>query len=226
MPLTSHQAFRHRPSRRLESDHRREAAFFPPRLGFVKAAMRHGVPLLPAYIFGENQVSPPFTTLIHSPHSHRSCKPLIHATLRATVHTAHSHTPRTHHTPPQAYRTSPRGRAFSKRIHALSGVPIVPVHGAMGLPWLVPLRGEYVHIRWGEPVPVGPPNASPSDAEVHAVFDAYVCELRRLFDAHKDECLPPAVAARGLTVVERGRHGGCPGPVTVAQGCATSRSKL
>ena len=40
----------------LQSDHRREIAVFPPRLGFVRLAMRHGAYLLPAYIFGENQV--------------------------------------------------------------------------------------------------------------------------------------------------------------------------
>jgi len=39
----------------LQSDHRREIAVFPPNLGFVRLAMRHGADLLPAYIFGENQ---------------------------------------------------------------------------------------------------------------------------------------------------------------------------
>ena len=42
-----------------------------------------------------------------------------------------------------------------------------------------------------------------SDAEVEAVFEAYVTELRGVFDAHKDACLPPDVAARGLTVIRR-----------------------
>lgn len=41
----------------LHSDHTREIAFFPPKLGFIRLAMRHGVDLLPAYIFGENQVA-------------------------------------------------------------------------------------------------------------------------------------------------------------------------
>ena len=142
----------------LESDHTREIAVFPPRLGFVRAAMRHGVPLLPAYIFGENQ----------------------------------------------AYGTSAWGRAFTKRIYGLIGFPAVPVTGQWGLPWLVPKAGPYVHVRWGAPVPVGPPNAKPSDAEVEAVFAAYVTELRRVFDAHKGTCLPPEVADKGLLVVKRG----------------------
>jgi len=39
----------------MQSDERREIAVFHKRLGFIRLAMRHGVPLLPAYIFGENQ---------------------------------------------------------------------------------------------------------------------------------------------------------------------------
>ena len=38
-----------------QSDHRREIAVFPPNLGFIRLALRHGADLLPAYIFGENQ---------------------------------------------------------------------------------------------------------------------------------------------------------------------------
>lgn len=41
------------------SDHRREQLVFPPNLGFCRLALKHGVPLLPIYVFGENQV---FTT--------------------------------------------------------------------------------------------------------------------------------------------------------------------
>ena len=67
----------------------------------------------------------------------------------------------------------------------------------------MPRPGE-VHVAWGNAVDVGPPNASPTDAEVEAVFARYVAELRRVFDKHKDRCLPPRVAARGLEVVRRG----------------------
>ena len=34
----------------LQTNSRREVAVFPPRLGFIRLAMRYGVPLLPAYI--------------------------------------------------------------------------------------------------------------------------------------------------------------------------------
>jgi len=44
----------------LVADHTRELAVFSRRLGFVRLAMRHGMPLLPVYIFGESQA---YTTL-------------------------------------------------------------------------------------------------------------------------------------------------------------------
>lgn len=40
----------------LESDPCQERVFFPPNLGFVRQALKHGVPLLPIYNFGENQL--------------------------------------------------------------------------------------------------------------------------------------------------------------------------
>ncbi|CAK9030078.1 unnamed protein product [Durusdinium trenchii] len=39
-----------------QSSEKQEQAFFPARLGFVRMAIRHGVDLLPAYFFGENQL--------------------------------------------------------------------------------------------------------------------------------------------------------------------------
>lgn len=41
------------------TDHRREMLVFPPNLGFCRLALKYGVPLVPIYAFGENQV---FTT--------------------------------------------------------------------------------------------------------------------------------------------------------------------
>mmetsp|Transcript_8219 Transcript_8219/g.19583 ORF Transcript_8219/g.19583 Transcript_8219/m.19583 type:complete len:340 (-) Transcript_8219:137-1156(-) len=41
------------------TDHRKEQLVFPPGLGFCRLALKHGTPLLPIYVFGENQV---FTT--------------------------------------------------------------------------------------------------------------------------------------------------------------------
>jgi len=43
-----------------------------------------------------------------------------------------------------------------------------------------------VHVRWGNPVLTGPRNENPTLEQVEAVFEAYLAELRRVFDAHKD----------------------------------------
>jgi len=40
----------------LETDPGQERVFFPPNLGFVRQAIKHGVPLVPTYNFGENQL--------------------------------------------------------------------------------------------------------------------------------------------------------------------------
>ena len=141
----------------LHTDHRREVAVFPPKLGFIRLAMKHGTDLLPAYIFGENQAYSTFAPNFAD--------------------------------------------AFFKR----TGFPLVPVLGRWGLPWLVP-RPTGIFARWGRPVPVGPPNAEPTDEQVSEVFGRYVTELKRLFDEHKDACLPAAVAAEGLQVEVRGAH--------------------
>uniref|UniRef100_A0A0G4IBR9 Acyltransferase n=1 Tax=Chromera velia CCMP2878 TaxID=1169474 RepID=A0A0G4IBR9_9ALVE len=37
------------------TNHKREVAYFPPNLGQFRAALRHGVPIVPCYLFGENQ---------------------------------------------------------------------------------------------------------------------------------------------------------------------------
>lgn len=140
----------------LQSDHTREIAVFPPRLGFVRMAMRTGAPLVPAYIFGENQ----------------------------------------------AYTTYALGRWMSQLAYKYLGAPLVPITGRWGLPWLVP-HPVHVAVRWGDAVDVGAPNPDPTDAQVEAVFERYVAELQRVFEAHKHTCLPPDVAARGLTIVRR-----------------------
>jgi len=164
----------------LQTDCEREMAVFPPRLGFIRLAMRHGVPLLPAYIFGENQAYKTFGAL---------------------------------------------GREVSRRVFKATGFPFVPVLGKWGLPWLVPRTGP-IDIRWGQPVPVGPPNASPTDAEVEAVYDAYVSALRQLFDEHKNDCLPAEIAAKGLMVIKRPAITSAPSAAPNSQHALTSRSKL
>jgi len=74
-------------------------------------------------------------------------------------------------------------------------------------PRLVPVPTS-VHVRWGNPVPTGPRNENPTLEQVEAVFEAYLAELRRVFDAHKDACLPPEVAASGLAVRFTGKPAG------------------
>jgi hypothetical protein len=81
-----------------------------------------------------------------------------------------------------------------------------------------------VHVVWGDPIDAGSANASPSDAEVQAVFGRYVAELRRIFEKHAARCLPPEVAARGLQIEVRD-----PSPArkgNSAGGGADSRSRL
>mmetsp|Transcript_521 Transcript_521/g.962 ORF Transcript_521/g.962 Transcript_521/m.962 type:complete len:329 (+) Transcript_521:360-1346(+) len=100
----------------------------------------------------------------------------------------------------QAYDTCGSvGRAISKFSFHWFGFPILLVRGRWGLPWIVP-KAVDVHVCWGRPVPVGPPDASPTEDQVLAVFTKYVAELRRLFDENKDKCLPPEVAKHGLSI--------------------------
>lgn len=40
----------------LHTDHRQERSFCMRNLGFIRLAMRHGLPLVPVYAFGENQL--------------------------------------------------------------------------------------------------------------------------------------------------------------------------
>lgn len=40
----------------LATDPEQEQVFFPPNLGFVKLAIKHGLPLVPTYHFGEGQL--------------------------------------------------------------------------------------------------------------------------------------------------------------------------
>jgi len=40
----------------VETDDKKERLYFPANLGFIRLAIQHGVPLLPVYSFGENQL--------------------------------------------------------------------------------------------------------------------------------------------------------------------------
>lgn len=80
------------------------------------------------------------------------------------------------------------------------GAPMIS--GRLGLPFGPPFAVGHALVL-GKPVDVGPPNADPSAVQLEAAFQRYLAEVRRLFEAHKDEYLSPEVAARGLTVVMR-----------------------
>ena len=64
---------------------------------------------------------------------------------------------------------------------------------------MLPRPRKVVHV-YGRPVEVGPPNPTPTADEVERVARAYVAEVRRIFEKHKHECLPPEVAGKGLIV--------------------------
>jgi len=163
------------------------------RLGFVRLALKHGVELLPAYIFGENQV---------------------YGTYGATGRAISAFAYRYLGVPLVPVRgwglpLAP-SRPSQMEIMAITSSHDdhhpTQVRGRWGLPWLVP-KACGLHVCWGRPVHVGDPNAEPSEADVMAVFQRYVAELRRVFDENKAECLPPDVAKRSLTMRMYSRDG-------------------
>lgn len=58
----------------------------------------------------------------------------------------------------------------------------------------------------GRLVEAGPADPCPTYAHVKEVFRAYCVELRRVFNEHKYDVLPPDVAARGLQIIWRGHE--------------------
>lgn len=153
----------------VNTDDQQETVFFPAKLGFIRIALKHGVPLLPIYAFGENQL---YTTT-------------------KTVRSINM----------WLYKTFSVGSLFQWGRGGLLVTPALPN------PAVLPIPSSPLHIRWGEPVDVGPADDNPSDEKVLKVFDDYCTALKKLFDAHKDTCLPKEVAAKGLTIVRREAKG-------------------
>eukprot|EP00927_Polykrikos_kofoidii_P085231 TRINITY_DN9204_c0_g1_i1.p1 TRINITY_DN9204_c0_g1~~TRINITY_DN9204_c0_g1_i1.p1 ORF type:complete len:352 (-),score=36.02 TRINITY_DN9204_c0_g1_i1:123-1073(-) len=149
----------------VNTDHEKEKIFFPPRLGFIRLAIKHGTPLLPIYFFGENQM----------------------------------------------YNTSPAVSSVNKWLYNKFRIGTLFVKGRLGLltspllptPLLLPALGAPLHLRFGDPVPVGPPNDDPTEETVREVLRRYTEAVQKIFDENKDTCLPPEVAARGLEVIVR-----------------------
>jgi len=138
------------------SRHDQEQAFFPSRLGFVRLAIKYGIPVMPVYFFGENQL----------------------------------------------YTRVDGFEWFTTMVKKVSGMTMPVITAKWGLPMAGMLpHATDIHVRWGRPVEVGPPEAEPSDERVQEVFQRYVAELQRLWDLHAKDCLPPEVAAKGLKIV-------------------------
>ena len=91
---------------------------------------------------------------------------------------------------------------LTRVIFKVTGMTLPIVRAKWGLPQagFLPIATN-LHIRYGYPIEVGATEDEPSDERVKAVFELYLAELRRLFDANKDQCLPPHVAAKGLKIV-------------------------
>lgn len=138
------------------SRHDQEQAFFPKKNGFIRLAIKHGTPLMPLYIFGENQL----------------------------------------------YRRVEGMEWLSKIIDKVTGMTLPIVTAKFGLPQagLLPI-GTDIHIRYGNMVDVGQKEDNPSDERVQGVLKRYQEELVRLFDANAKDCLPKAVAEKGLKIV-------------------------
>lgn len=79
----------------------------------------------------------------------------------------------------------------------------IPTSAFLPSPLLFPRFRHPLKCRFGDQVQVGPPDDNPSTEKVLQVFDKYVASLLKLFDEHKEACLPAHVAARGLTVTLR-----------------------
>lgn len=77
------------------------------------------------------------------------------------------------------------------------GLPLFT--GKWGLPFGPPLP-THTMLVIGREVAVGPPNTEPTEAEIEAVFERFMAELRRIFDENAAKYLPADVAARGLRI--------------------------
>lgn len=90
---------------------------------------------------------------------------------------------------------------LTKFIYKTTGLTLPIWTGKWGIPQApFPIKTN-VHVRWGEPVEVGPAEEDPSEERVEEVFQRYLRELQKVFYENCHECLPPEVAAKGLRIV-------------------------
>jgi len=102
----------------------------------------------------------------------------------------------------QMYRRLPGFDKLSEWIYRTTGFGLPLVTARFGIPMagLLPIPTD-VHVRWGQPVEVGPKDPEPTDERVEALFKSYLAALQETFDKHKDECLAPELASKGLKVI-------------------------
>lgn len=113
---------------------------------------------------------------------------------------------------------------LTKLFKSMTGMTFPIITAKFGIPMamIMPIKTD-IHARWGAPVEVGPPEENPSDERVEEVFTRYLDELQRVFYANAHDCLPPAVAARGLKIV---RADGKPVPEFSSSKVTGGRSRL
>lgn len=140
----------------IQTLHDQEQAVFQRNLGFIRMAIKHGMDILPVYIFNENQL----------------------------------------------YSAAGSAQAWSQALFRRTGFGMPIFTAKFGLPMAALLpKAAGIHVRWGAPVPVGEPDPAPGEEKVEAVFAAYLLALQGLFRRYAGECLPPAVAAKGLRII-------------------------
>mmetsp|Transcript_31112 Transcript_31112/g.88863 ORF Transcript_31112/g.88863 Transcript_31112/m.88863 type:complete len:348 (+) Transcript_31112:72-1115(+) len=102
----------------------------------------------------------------------------------------------------QTFKRMEGSDAVTKWIYDKTGFGVPMLTGRFGAPMagLMPIDTE-IHVRWGEPVEVGPPVPDPSEEQVEELFCRYLDALRSIWTRHAQECLPPEVAAKGLKII-------------------------
>lgn len=89
----------------------------------------------------------------------------------------------------------------SELLYRWTGIGLPAVTAKFGLPQVGVLpKSTAIHVRWGAPVKVGPPQPSPTEERVEEVLAEYLGAVQKIFDQHAKDCLPPEVASRGLLI--------------------------
>lgn len=106
----------------------------------------------------------------------------------------------------QLYHHHACGTALRRQVarkYGFGGPYLVPpfASGRWGSPMPRPTAHRIVV---GSPVPTGPPNIRPTDAEVLEVARRWCVAMRTLFARHGPEVLPPQVVEKGMSVLRGG----------------------